>query len=198
MLEALGIPFDLFAPDIDESARDSLPPPERVVALAEGKARAAGSSATTSSPRLALGADTLVCVEEPGAGTIVLGKPSGEADARAMIARLQGRSHQVYTGIALLDRHADRLSTALSASVVRFAPMEADEIENYLACGDWEGAAGAYRVQGRAAFYIEKIEGSWSGIVGLPLRELYGILRAAGFRIPAPGHTVVEPGDRKR
>ncbi len=79
------------------------------------------------------------------------------------------------------------MRTTLSASTVRFAPMEATEIEDYLASGDWEGAAGAYRIQGRAALYIEEIEGSWSGIVGLPIRELYGILRDADFRFPSSG-----------
>jgi septum formation protein len=107
-----------------------------------------------------------------------------------MIGLLRGRSHRVYTGIALFDRHSRRMRTALSASTVRFASMDGGEIEGYLASGDWEGAAGAYRIQGRAALYIEEIEGSWSGIVGLPIRELYGILRDADYRFPEPGRQV--------
>jgi septum formation protein len=187
LLEALHLDFEVLAPDIDESAFDHLAPPARVVALAEEKSRAAAALAGPGAPDLVLGADTLVCVEDSGAASAVLGKPSGPGDARSMIGLLQGRSHRVYTGVALFDRSLRRMRTVLSASTVRFAPMDGGEIEDYLASGDWEGAAGAYRIQGRAALYIEEIEGSWSGIVGLPIRELYGILRDADFRIPGQG-----------
>jgi septum formation protein len=185
LLESLGLGFEVLAPDIGESIFDHLAPPERVVALAEEKARASAAVAPKEAPVLALGADTLVCLE--GAEAAVLGKPADLADARSMIELLAGRSHRVYTGLALFDRSSRRMMTVLSASTVRFAAMDGAEIEDYLASGDWEGAAGAYRIQGRAALYIEGIEGSWSGIVGLPIRELYGILRDADFRFPSPG-----------
>jgi septum formation protein len=185
ILDSLGLSFEVLAPDIDESIFDHLAPPERVVALAEEKARAGAALAPEGAPTLVLGADTLVCLE--GEKAAVLGKPADLADARSMIGLLAGRSHRVYTGLALWDRAGRRMRTMLSASTVRFARMDGAEIEDYLASGDWEGAAGAYRIQGCAALYIEGIEGSWSGIVGLPIRELYGILRDADFRFPSPG-----------
>jgi septum formation protein len=185
ILASLGIDFEVLAADIDESVFDHLAPPERVVALAEEKARASALRAGAEAPALVLGADTLVCLE--GESPAVLGKPADQADARSMIGLLAGRSHRVYTGVALWDRAARRMRTVLSASTVRFARMDGSEIEDYLASGDWEGAAGGYRIQGRAALYIDGIEGSWSGIVGLPIHELYGILRDADFRFPSPG-----------
>ncbi len=185
LLDSLGIGFDALAPDIDESLRDYLPPSERVLALAVDKARASAAAAPSSAPRLVLGADTLVSIEDSDAPAIVLGKPSDEAEARAMVRLLQGRTHLVHTGIALVDRSSGSARTALSSSSVSFAPMSETEIGEYLASGDWKGAAGAYRIQGRAALHIDKLEGSWSCVVGLPIRELYVILRSAEFRIPS-------------
>jgi len=220
LLSGLGLAFDVLAPEADESLRDVLPPPERVLALAEDKARAAEALIRGGDHRWILAADTLVCL--PGAAAsgpgslaeaaaadragaaafeafapdlaaptagqeggllseLVLGKPKDREDARAMIKSLSGRVHLVHTGLALLDRLEGRLELVRSDSSVRFAPMSASEIEEYLDSGEWEGVAGAYRVQGLAARHIERIEGSWSGIVGLPIRELYVILRRAGF-----------------
>jgi len=184
LLDSLGIGFEALASDVDESIRDYLPPSARVLALAEDKARASASAAPSSAPRLVLGADTLVSIEDPPSPAIVLGKPSDEADARAMIRLIQGRKHLVHTGIALVDRVSGSVRTALSSSTVSFSPMDGTEIEEYLSSGDWEGAAGAYRIQGLAALYIDKLEGSWSCVVGLPIRELYVILRDAEFRVP--------------
>jgi septum formation protein len=185
LLESLDIAFDVWAPDIDESRRDYLPPAERVVSLASDKAWAAARSIDAPQHRLVLGADTLVCIEDPGAAPRILGKPSDGAEARAMLEVLQGRTHVVYTGIALIDRISGGLRSACSSTSVSFAPMEEGEIIEYIDSGDWTGAAGGYKIQGRAALYITQISGSWSGVVGLPLRELYGILREAEFRFSA-------------
>jgi septum formation protein len=187
LLEAAGISFELLVADVDEEARDCLPPPERVVALAEDKARAAAAQAPPSSPRLVLGADTLVCL--PGSRDkeeeLALGKPRDEADAGRMMRMLSGRPHFVRTGLVLLDRLSGRLWSSRSDSTVVFATMDEGDIGAYLASGEWAGVAGGYRIQGLAAFYIERLEGSWTGVVGLPMRELYVILRAAGFRVPS-------------
>jgi septum formation protein len=91
--------------------------------------------------------------------------------------------------MALLDRGTGELHRARSDSVVSFSPMDVDEIEAYLDTEEWRGVAGAYRIQGAAALHIERIEGSWSGIVGLPIRELYVILRAANYRLRPPLQT---------
>jgi septum formation protein len=185
LLESAGIPFDCLASEIDESLRDNLPPADRVLALAEDKARAACELCPPPSCRFVLGADTLVCV--PGAvnggGELALGKPEDRAEAMRMMRLLAGRSHIVRTGIALLDRDSGKLRTARSDSNVVFASMGDEDIEAYLGSGEWAGVAGAYRVQGLAALFIERLEGSWTGVVGLPMRELYVILRTAGYRV---------------
>ena len=188
LLASAGIAFRKFDPDIDESICDGLPPAERVLALAESKARAA-ILAVPATPRFVLAADTLVCLPNPDAEfeELALGKPENAAEASRMMGLLAGRTHVVRTGIALLDRASGELRTSRSDSAISFAPMSDEEIEAYVASGEWAGAAGAYRIQGRAAFYIDRLEGSWTGVVGLPMRELYVILRDAGFRVPMRG-----------
>ncbi|MDA8427184.1 MAG: Maf family protein [Treponema sp.] len=195
ILRSLGIPFSVVDPDIDESRQDHLPPALRVVALAEDKARSAASVADTGTPNLIIAADTLVCLRLPGKGSpsgsydetmtdeVVLGKPLDRADARRMIRLLAGRLHTVHTGLVVLDRSSDRLFPIRSDSSVTFSEIDEDEIEAYLELNEWEGVAGAYRIQGWTSVYIKNIEGSWSGIMGLPIHELYDILKEAGYRL---------------
>jgi septum formation protein len=185
LLEAAGIPFDILVPDLDESLRDDLPPADRVLALARDKARTASDLASPSSPRLVLAADTLVCVSDGDGRESALGKPGDIAEARAMLRLLAGREHTVRTGLALFDRVSGSLDSVRSDSAVRFAPLGEEEVEGYLASREWEGAAGAYRIQGLAALLIERVEGSWTGVMGLPMRELYVILNRAKYRIPS-------------
>jgi septum formation protein len=186
LLASAGIPFDILAPDLDESLRDDLPPAERVLALAADKAKAAAGLAATREPRLVLGADTLVCLPQEGGKEIALGKPANEAEAGDMMRLLAGRAHVVRTGIALLSRDSGETSSLRSDSIVRFAAMSEEDISAYIRSREWDGAAGAYRIQGLAALFIERLEGSWTGVVGLPMRELYVILLAAGYR----GHSL--------
>ncbi len=184
LLDSMGLAFSTLAPEVDESLRDALPPRERVLALAADKAHTASLRPEAAGFRWILAADTLVCIPSPTQARdaeVVLGKPRDITEARAMIRALSGRDHCVYTGLALFDCRTDRMECIRSDSHVRFASMDAGEIEEYLASEEWRGVAGAYRIQGRAALFIEAIEGSWSGIVGLPLRELYVILKKVGF-----------------
>jgi len=102
-----------------------------------------------------------------------------------MLRLVAGRTHAVRTGIALLDRSGGSIRISRSDSSVAFAQMSEGEIESYIDSGEWEGVAGAYRIQGLAARFIERIEGSWTGVVGLPMRELYVILLDAGIRLPS-------------
>jgi len=186
LLTAAAIPFQSIVPDIDETKRDSLYPRERVLALAHDKALAASTLTLPDSPRLVLAADTLVCVtsEKARGGEDALGKPRDEEDARRMLHRLAGGTHVVRTGLVLRDRSSGAAFPIRSDSIVRFAPMSGEEIEAYLESGEWEGVAGAYRIQGLAAWFIERVEGSWTGVMGLPKRELYVILLQAGYRVP--------------
>ena len=121
-------------------------------------------------------ADTTVAL-----GRRILGKPESAEDAAAMLRALSGKSHRVLTAVAL-QMGAKRLS-ALSVSQVQFAQMSDAQIAAYVASGEPLGKAGSYGVQGRAAAYIAKISGSYSGIMGLPVFETANLLRAAGFAI---------------
>ena len=186
ILSSIGLEFEIVVPDVDESLRDGLPVEERVMRLAEDKAVSAAKRLGPGRRHVCLGADTLVRVRgsDGGPGS-VLGKPKDRADARKMIQALAGRTHDVHTGLALVGIDG-RVETIRSDSRVSFAAMGEGEIERYLDSCDWEGVAGAYKIQGQAALFIERIEGSWSGIVGLPIRELYVILSHAGISLAAP------------
>jgi septum formation protein len=130
--------------------------------------------------RLIIAADTLVVLGS-GSRTRVIGKPSSVDEARSMLRLLQGKTHRVYSGLCLLNLETRSRETVTACTKIRFAPMSDREIESCLLSGEWQGAAGAYRIQGQASYYIEGIEGSWSCVVGLPIRELYGILCRAGY-----------------
>ena len=150
------------------------------------KARAATQRLARRGAALApiLTADTTVAVD--GA---ILGKPADTDDAAAMLSRLSGRAHDVLTALAVVHAEAadaagePRIETALSISRVRFAVLTPAAIDAYVASGEPFGKAGAYGVQGRAAAFVAHIDGSYSGIMGLPLYETALLLRAAGLTI---------------
>lgn len=180
----LSLPFIAIHPDIDESVYDSLDPDSRVLALAKAKAlqgkQFVQGSSRQGKCRLLLAADTLVALEKPQ-GWQTIGKPGSRAHARSMLGQLSGRTHIVFTAICLLDLCSGQAWQALSESRVRFAPMSDDEIEFYLDSDEWQGVAGAYRVQGKGSWFIEAIDGSPSGVMGLPIHDLYGILKQSGY-----------------
>jgi septum formation protein len=123
-----------------------------------------------------LGADTVV--ELDGA---ILGKPVDRAEAEAILARLAGREHAVHTAVAVM--HDERLEQRLSSSRVRFAALDAAAIARYLETGEYLGKAGAYGIQGRAGAFVEHIDGSYSGIMGLPLYDTAVLLRTFGLAV---------------
>lgn len=171
LLAQIGVHYSVLDADIDESAR----PGETVTAYVERLARekaAAGwrrvlAEGLASLP--VLGADTTVAVDGE-----ILGKPADFAAARAMLERLSGRAHQVYTGVGLCGDQGER--STLSCTEVRFRALTAAEIERYWASGEPRDKAGAYGIQGLAAVFVERIEGSYSGVVGLPLFETARLL----------------------
>jgi septum formation protein len=180
LLQQIGVRFELLLPD-DTAAAEALeaerpgePAHEYVVRVCQAKAQAAvarlSASALQGAPILT--ADTTVTVDDA-----ILGKPADAAHAADMLARLAGREHQVLTAIAVGGAHG--VHSALSVSRVRFAPMTAAQIDAYVASGEPFGKAGAYGIQGRAAEFVAQIEGSYSGIMGLPLFETATLLRAA-------------------
>ena len=121
-----------------------------------------------------LGADTVVELDG-----VILGKPADRAGAEAMLSRLSGCTHQVHTAVAV--RHDDRMEMCLSTSQVRLAELDAATIGRYLETGEYLGKAGAYGIQGRAGAFVEHIDGSYSGIMGLPLYDTAVLLRTFGL-----------------
>ena len=123
-----------------------------------------------------LGADTVVEIE--GA---ILGKPADRAEAEAMLTRLSGGVHRVHTAVAV--QHEARVEMRLSSSTVRFAVLDTAAVARYLETGEYLGKAGAYGIQGRAGAFVEHIEGSYSGIMGLPLFDTAVLLRSFGLAV---------------
>jgi septum formation protein len=182
LLQQLGVRYELLLPRADEDAEAleaELPGElahDYVVRVCRAKAQAARArrvaGAHVSAPILV--ADTTVTIDDA-----ILGKPTDAGDALAMLTRLAGREHEVLTALAVVDASGALLPAALSVSRVRFAAVHAGALQHYVDSGEPFGKAGAYGVQGRAAEFIERIEGSYSGIMGLPLFETAALLRAA-------------------
>jgi septum formation protein len=122
-----------------------------------------------------------------------IGKPQDRTEAGAMLRELAGKTHSVFTGLCLLERKSGRRQISTSASTVRFSGLSEDEIEGCLDTGEWKGAAGAYRIQGFGSCIVEELKGSWSCVVGLPIRELYAMLGSAGIEIMQPHRTERHP-----
>lgn len=175
LLAQVGLAFEVIPSNIVEIAREGEAPADYVQRVALDKARfvAARVRERGLPAHPVLGADTEVVLD----GTI-LGKPRDRTDGIAMLRRLSGRVHAVLTGIALV--HQDAEYTALSESRVTFAHLSEEEIVRYWETGEPRDKAGGYAIQGRGAAFIARLEGSYSGVVGLPLYELAQLLKHAG------------------
>ena len=183
LLAQADIPFTrLPAPGIDETPRAGEKPEDYVWRMASEKALAGWHSLPQSERQDAavLGADTSVVL-----GTRVLGKPSSAAEAQAMLTELAGTEHRVLSGVSLVWQ--ERTDTCVSESRVRFAPLAPEQVAQYVNTGEWRDKAGGYAIQGRAAVLIEEIAGSYSGVVGLPLRETMRLLQGAQVNCWATG-----------
>jgi septum formation protein len=174
-LEQLGLRFETLPADVPEQPARGQAPADYALATALAKARAAGVVAPLTLP--VLGADTDVSIEGE-----ILGKPRDRDDALAMLARLSQRTHEVCSAVVLLA--GGRAETALSVTRVSFGAISLAEAEAYWASGEPADKAGAYAIQGRAARWVRRIEGSYSGVVGLPLYETCELLRKAGVALP--------------
>jgi septum formation protein len=180
LLDQLGVAHELLLPDADEDAEaleevqhGELPAAyvQRVTAL-KLKAARARARRRRLPERPILASDTTVAL-----GRRILGKPADAAEARAMLGSLSGRTHRVLTAVALWTGR--RMLAALSDSRVHVATIPAADIDRYVAGGEPFGKAGAYAIQGRFAAWISRIDGSHSGIMGLPLHETASLLRQA-------------------
>ena len=178
LLRQIGIEPDRIDPaDIDEIVQPGELPPSNAMRLAEEKARAV-------MPRhpgaFILAADTVVAC-----GRRILPKPADPATARSCLELLSGRRHRVHSGIAVVDPN-ERLTLRRVDSHVAFKRLSEAEIAAYLRSGEWQGKAGGYAIQGRAAALIRWVSGSYSNVVGLPLFETAQLLSGRGYRPPCP------------
>ena len=171
LLTKVKLPIKVIPPDVAEDYSPDVPVPEMVVRIARSKVEAVLALFKTESPRWVLGLDTVVEIDGK-----VLGKPPGPEEAEAMLRMLSGRIHRVYSGIALLVERGKPIEEEVVCTEVKFRAMETAEIRFYIESGEWAGAAGAYRIQERGAFFVDWIKGSYSNVVGLPLEAFYGIL----------------------
>ncbi len=165
ILEQLGLPFEVVAPRYEERD-DGLPPVELVRAHAVGKAR---SVAGEAAGRPVLGVDTAVVIDGR-----VLGKPADEADAGEMLRVLAGRTHAVVSGLCLLGEDWEAVEHA--ETLVAFRELASQDVARYVASGEWRDRAGGYAIQGRGAALVERIEGDYLNVVGLPAALLVSLL----------------------
>jgi septum formation protein len=173
LLERIGVPVEVRDPAVDETMGDGEAPLRYAARLAEAKAKAARRG-----DEWVLAADTIV--ELDGA---VLGKANDDDEARGMLRRLAGRTHRVSTAFVLVapgrDAHRDVVSTD-----VTMVDMTDEDIDDYVASGEWRGKAGAYAVQGIAAALVQSIRGSITNVIGLPLAEVAQVLSKTGAPRP--------------
>lgn len=175
LLTLIGVRHESFAADLDEEALAGEVAADYVQRLARDKALVTLGALGGGADRPVLAADTTVVQDGR-----IYGKPSGEQDCVATLMALSGRSHEVMTAIALHDGVS--LRTAMNVSRVTFRALDEQECRRYWATGEAAGKAGAYAIQGMAAVFVARLEGSFSCVMGLPLFETAALLDAAGVR----------------
>jgi septum formation protein len=178
LLQQIGVRFRVLAADVNESPLPRETPEDYVLRIARIKAEVAWMRVAERrmQPHPVLAADTAVIL-----GRQILGKPATDAAARAMLQALSGRSHRVLTSVAVAQEN--RLKLATSESRVKFRRLSDAEIAHYVASGEPHDKAGGYGIQGLAACFIARIEGSYSGVMGLPLFETARLLKTFGIAV---------------
>lgn len=169
LLEQIGIDFEVVPSQINEDEIINCDPFKNVQYLALSKAQ---KIADKGHKGIIIGADTQVLIDSE-----IIGKPKDREDAKNILIKLSGRRHNVITGVAILDTESKTSETWVETTVVKFRELMIDEIEEYLDTEEYIGKAGAYGIQGRAAAFVERIEGCYFNVVGLPLAKLSAKLR---------------------
>ncbi|MBC7182502.1 MAG: septum formation inhibitor Maf [Marinobacter sp.] len=173
LLQQIGLNFTVRPADIDETPEPEETPEHYVERLAREKALLVADASPSC---LVLGSDTSVVLDG-----VVLGKPCDTAEARAMLHRLSGATHQVMTAVALICN--GRCHSRLVVTEVRFRSLSADEIEAYVASGEPMDKAGSYGIQGLGGIFVNELRGSYSAVVGLPLQETAALLAEVGYPV---------------
>jgi septum formation protein len=172
LLEQLGLPFTVVVPEVEEEVQEGLPPHQLVETLA---LRKAGAVAPSISKGLVVAADTVVVWQGK-----VLGKPADAREAAEMLGLLAGNEHEVFTGVAVMEKPSGRRVVTHERTRVRFRPLTTEEIARYVATGEPLDKAGAYAAQGLGAIFIAGIRGCYFNVVGLPLARLAQVLKEFG------------------
>ena len=175
LLRQIGVPHEVLAVDFDEARLKGECARDYVQRLAGDKAIHALRLVADPAARPLLTPDTVVTLDDE-----IFGKPENEADCERILGALSGRTHEVMTAVAL--NHAGSLRLGLSISRVAFRPIGVDERRAYWRTGEPADKAGSYAIQGLGAVFVERLEGSYSGVMGLPLFETTRLLDAAGVR----------------
>ncbi len=177
LLEFLKIPFEVI-PSSGEEVFDSSPPFDQAVFLAEMKVKSVLLDHPELEERLILGADTVLDVDGG-----LIGKAPDRSTAEAYLELISGRTHRVITALSLWNGNTKKFLNRAQITDITVATMKPFEIEWYLNTGEWRGAAGAYRIQGKGGLFVEKIEGCFYNVVGLPIHLFYGMLQSQGFSL---------------
>jgi septum formation protein len=171
----LGLPFSILPALIDENAVTQTDPLKLTCELAVKKVEKVIEIMKDRLPKWICGADTVISVDEK-----IFGKPENREEAAEMLKKLSGKQHKVLTSIALYNGNTKKIDRCGASCAVTFAPLGEEEINWYLDTNEWQGAAGAYRIQGLAGCFITQIKGSPSTVAGLPLQECYVMLKRNG------------------
>ena len=179
ILKMLGIPFQVIMPNVDETLMLGLASDNVPELLAREKVSAVLHSLPPEQeiPWI-LGADTIIVKNGK-----LYGKPENQEQAESFLQDFQGSSHTVITALVLYDGKKKITVSESARTTVTFAPMSEDEIQWYIDTGEWHGAAGGYRIQSLASCFIKRIDGSQSCVAGLPINELYAILKKQNYSI---------------
>ncbi|MCR5761885.1 MAG: Maf family protein [Treponema sp.] len=178
ILKLLNIPFVVNPPDIDEKKYSDIEIKKIPEYLACQKVNSIVRKISKEQETVGwvLGADTIIHFKGK-----LYGKPDSKESAKKMLKTFQGKSHEVITGLALYNGELHDIATRTNINKIYFAPMTETEIDWYVNTGEWHGVAGGYRIQGLASCFIKKIEGQESGIMGLPIFELYDMLKEQNY-----------------
>lgn len=178
LIQTLGLPVVIRASEADETVKPGLTPAQIVETLSVRKAEAVRSTLARDEGTVVIGSDTIVVLDDR-----VLGKPKDETEAAEMLGSLQGRAHEVFSGVAVMDVPGRRTETAHRRTKVYMKPLSADQIASYIRTGEPRDKAGAYAIQGIGATIVEGIEGDYFNVVGLPLALLAELLGRFHIRV---------------
>lgn len=177
----MGLPFSILPAKIDESQVKQTDPRKLTAELAVKKVEKVIDVMNNRLPKWILGADTVIAVEGADKVCKIFGKAADRDEAASMLRELSGRQHKVVTSMALYNGNDKKIDRRTVSCTVTFASLTEAEIEWYLDTNEWQGVAGAYRIQELASCFISQIKGTPSTVAGLPLREFYVMLRDNGY-----------------